>query len=176
MVYRLENDKLDPRAIDVFITIARSQPEASCLIVGGGSQLPVMKARVRAAGLEDRFEFTDYVSYGDLPGYYARMRVFVAPVAAESFGQVTPFAMSMGLPVVGFRVGALPEQLQQPALLADPGDVAGLAALACGLLADPAACCRIGALNRERAHQLYSVDSMVEAYQVLYREHLRVRR
>lgn len=176
MVYRLENDKLDPRAIDVFIAIARSQPDARCLIVGGGSQLPRMKAQVHVAGLEDRFEFTDYVSYGDLPGYYARMRVFVAPVASESFGQVTPFAMSMGLPVVGFRVGALPEQLRQPSLLADPGDVDGLAALACGLLRDPAACRRIGALNCERAHQLYSVESMVEAYQNLYRQYLRVDR
>lgn len=170
MVYRLEPDKLDPRAIDVFVAIARARPDVRCLIVGGGSLLEPMLARVSAESLQAQFEFTDYIAYTELPRYYARMSVFVAPVRYESFGQVTPFAMSMGLPVVAFDVGALPEQLQRNAVLAPAGDVKALAALACRLLDAPGECRSIGAANRERAHELYSVRSMVAAYRSLYEQ------
>ena len=65
----------------------------------------------RRRRLLNRFEFMGYVPYESLPVQYARFKVFVAPVWQESFGQVVPFAMSMGLAVAGNRVGALPEIL-----------------------------------------------------------------
>lgn len=96
MVYRLDHDKLDERSIEVFIETARRRPATRCLIVGGGQFLDLYKSRVAEEGLQDRFEFTGFVSYDALPELYRRLSVFVAPVHNESFGQVTPFAMSMG--------------------------------------------------------------------------------
>lgn len=168
MVYRLEPDKLDSTAIDVMLAIVRLRPNSRCLIVGGGSLLESMLAKVAAAGLANRFQFTDYVAYEDLPGYYAQMSVFVAPVRQESFGQVTPFAMSMGLPVVAYRTGALPELLVDEALLAPVGDSGALARLVVDLLDQPERRKQIGERNRQRAHSLYSVQAMLASYRSLY--------
>lgn len=168
MVYRLENDKLNEHAIDVFIETVRQRPATRCLIVGGGNLLATYRQAVLAAGIESAFEFTDFVAYQELPELYRRLSVFVAPVWKESFGQVSPFAMSMGIPVAGYHVGALAEITDDPALLAPAGDSHALAGILCKLLDDRTRRLEIGARNRARAHRLFSVESMIAAYADIY--------
>lgn len=168
MVYRLEPDKLDDRSIDVFVETLRRRPGTRGLIVGGGSLEGGFRQKVGDAGLESAVEFTGYVRYEDLPALYRRMSVFVAPVWKESFGQVAPFAMSMGLPVAGYDVGALSEILGDTALLARTGDSTALARILVDLLDDPARRAAIGQHNAARAHDLFSLESMVERYDSLY--------
>jgi glycosyltransferase involved in cell wall biosynthesis len=98
------------------------------------------------------------------------MSIFVAPVHRESFGQVSPFAMSMGIPVVGYDVGALPEIIADPELLAPAGDSDKLADILVDLLNDRARRLGIGALNRQRAHDMFSVEAMIRRYDALYEE------
>ena len=170
MVYRLERDKLDERAIEPFIEAVRLRSATRALIVGGGSLLDGFRRRVADAGMEHAFTFTGYVSYEALPALYGRMSVFVAPVHRESFGQVTPFAMGSGLPVVGYDVGAIPEIIGDRALLAPAGDANRLGALAASLLDDDGRRAVLGASNRDRAARLFSVEAMIAAYTPLYAE------
>jgi len=170
MVYRLEPDKLNEQAIEVFIKVVRRRPRTRAIIVGGGSYLEPYRRAVQAAGLADSFEFTGYADYDALPALYQRFSLFVAPVWKESFGQVGPFAMNMGIPVVGYRVGGLEEIVDDPSLLAPPGDADELAALIVALLDDPQRCREIGRHNLARARALFSVEAMVDAYRRLYRE------
>jgi glycosyltransferase involved in cell wall biosynthesis len=170
MVYRLEGDKLNPQAIDVFIEIARRRPQTRVLVVGGGTFLRPYQDAVAAAGCADRFTFTGYVAYDDLPAYFSRMGLFVAPVHSESFGHVVPLAMSMAMPVAAYATGALPEILDEPAVLAPPGDAAALAEIACGLLADKERMVTLGAANRGRAVERFSVETMAARYAGLYDE------
>ncbi len=168
MVYRLQGDKLYERSIDVFIEVLRRRAGTRALIVGGGDFFHTYRAAVAEAGLADRFTFTGYVSYDDLPAYYEQLSIFVAPVHTESFGQVTPFAMHMGIPVVGYRVGALEEILGDPSVLAPAGDRDRLADLIVQLLDDPEHRLCIGEWNRSRAERLFSVESMVCHFDALY--------
>lgn len=170
MVYRLEPDKLNAEAIDVFIKVIERRKGTKALIVGGGRFLGVYQEAVRRAGVADAFEFTGYVSYEQLPNYYERMSVFVAPVHKESFGQVSPFAMSMEIPVVGYEVGALPEIIGCADLLAPPGDSDRLASIIIELLDDRARRLALGKANRARAHALFSVEAMACRYRELYRQ------
>jgi glycosyltransferase involved in cell wall biosynthesis len=170
MVYRLARDKLDEHAMEPFIEAIRNRPGTRALIVGGGVSLEGYRRRVADAGLSDAFEFTGYVEYEALPALYRRMSVFVAPVHRESFGQVTPFAMGMQLPVVGYDVGAIPEIVGDDALIAPAGDSARLGAIAAALLDDRGRRLAIGAANRVRAERLFSVQAMVAAYEELYGE------
>jgi glycosyltransferase involved in cell wall biosynthesis len=170
MVYRLGRDKLNEQAIDPFIEAIRLRPSTRALIVGGGVLLDAHRRRVAEAGLESAFTFTGYAAYDTLPDLYRQMSVFVAPVHTESFGQVTPFAMGMKLPVVGYDVGAIPEIIGQAALVAPPGDAARLGAIAAALLDDRPRRIAIGEANRARAERLFSVEAMVAAYEALYRE------
>lgn len=168
MVYRLEPDKLDTRAIDVYIKVAQRRPGTRVLIVGGGTLLDVYKDAVERAGLNSSFVFMGYVPYDGLPSLYEQMSIFVAPVWNESFGQVSSFAMNMGIPVVGYNVGALSEILGSDETLASPGDSNRLADLIIALLDDPQKMAAIGARNQKRAQSLFSVDAMISAYMKLY--------
>ncbi len=168
MVYRMERDKLDENAIDAFILAVEARPGTRAVIVGGGSLLPEFKRRVAIAGLTERFSFTDYVAYVDLPALYGRMTLFVAPVWKESFGQVSIFAMAAGVPVVGYATGAIPEIVADPALVVPFGDSGALADVIVRLLDDPAARKAVSERNRQRAQAQYSVDAMVASYARLY--------
>ncbi|MBW8769598.1 MAG: glycosyltransferase [Gemmatimonadetes bacterium] len=170
MVYRLGRDKLNEQSIDPFIEAIRRRPGTRALIVGGGVLLDAHKGRVAAAGLEDAFTFTGYAAYETLPALYAQMSVFVAPVHTESFGQVTPFAMGMKLPVIGYDVGAIPEIVGDTSLIAPSGDSARLGAIAAALLDDRPRRLALGEANRARAERLFSVEAMVAAYEALYRK------
>ena len=169
MVYRLEADKLDERSIDVFIKVAQRRPGTRILIVGGGTFLGRYTAAVAKGGVSGSFTFTGYIPYHALPSLYEQMSIFVAPVWKESFGQVGPFAMHMGIPVVGYDIGALSEILADKDLLAPPGDSDGLADIIIALLDDRQRRLVIGRTNRVRAETLFSVGSMISRYADLYR-------
>jgi glycosyltransferase involved in cell wall biosynthesis len=168
MVYRLDGDKVNERAIDVFLDVVARRPGTRALIVGGGYLLEAYRARAERAGLSHAFTFTGYVSYYDLPAYLQRMSVFIAPVHTESFGQVGPFAMGMQLPVAAYDVGALGEITGAAELLAPPGDHVRLADIVIDLLGDREKRLRIGVANRERAVRMFSVEAMAASYDQLY--------
>jgi 2-polyprenyl-3-methyl-5-hydroxy-6-metoxy-1,4-benzoquinol methylase/glycosyltransferase involved in cell wall biosynthesis len=168
MVYRLENDKLSSSSIDVFIKVAKLRPATRCLIVGDGTLRPIYEQMVADAGVTDNFVFTGFVPYQDLPGFYQQMSLFVAPVWKESFGQVSAFAMNMGLPVVGYDVGAIPSIIGDERLLARYGDSHGLALRIIELLDDRQKRLAIGERNHKKAQDNYSISAMVKHYSDLY--------
>jgi glycosyltransferase involved in cell wall biosynthesis len=168
MVYRLENDKLSSSSIDVFIKVAKLRPATRCLIVGDGTLKPIFEQMVAEAGVTANFVFTGFVPYQDLPGFYQQMSLFVAPVWKESFGQVSAFAMNMGLPVVGYDVGAIPSIIGDERLLARYGDSHGLALRIIELLDNRQKRLAIGERNHKKAQDNYSISTMVKHYSDLY--------
>jgi glycosyltransferase involved in cell wall biosynthesis len=168
MVYRLQREKLDDAGIDPLVEIVRRRPHTRAYVIGSGELLPVYRRAAVDAGVAGAFEFPGYVPYESLPEWYGRLGVVVAPVIEESFGQVVPFAMSMGIPVVGYRVGALPEIIADDSLLVAPGDSAELARVVVELLDDRERRLAIGRRNRQRAVDRFSLSAMVHAYGALY--------
>ncbi len=168
MVYRLESDKLNAQSIDVFIKVARRRPRTKILIVGGGTFLEPYKEAVERAGVMESFNFTGYVSYDSLPNCYRQMSIFVVPVWNESFGQVSSFAMNMGIPVAGYNIGALREILGTDETLAPAGDSDRLADIIIALLDNRLKMMNIGAANKIRAKSFFSVEAMINAYEKLY--------
>jgi glycosyltransferase involved in cell wall biosynthesis len=170
MVYRLDGDKLDQHAIDVFVNVVKKRPRSRALVVGGGPLLSHYRATLAAAGIEDAVSLPGYVAYEDLRAFYERMSVFIAPVHHESFGHVVPLAMSMGIPVAAYGVGALPEILEDTSVLAPPADAEALADIVCGLLDDSDRRSALGASNRRRCVEKFSVEAMADRYADLYQE------
>ena len=168
MVYRLDRDKLNAESIEVFIAIAKRQVDVQCYIIGGGYYLEHYRRRVEEEKLENNFIFTGVVSYNSLPDYYRKISIFVSPVHDESFGQVTPFAMSMGLCVAGYDTGALSEILGSKETLVEYGEIGYLADIIISLINNPRKRIEIGRLNQIRAHQNFSVENMISQYRDLY--------
>ena len=172
MVYRLEGDKLNENAIDVFIKVIQRRPRTKVLIVGGGYYLELYQNKVQQAGVEEAFTFTGYTSYENLTQLYEQISVFVAPVHTESFGQVTPLAMGMEIPVVGYNVGAIQEIVGDGDLLAPPEDSDTLANIIIDLLSDRQRQLEIGAKNLQRAKQRFSLEAMIDSYGQIYEQML----
>ncbi len=166
MVYRLEPDKLREDSIEVFIGVVKKRPRTKVYIIGGGKFLDPYRKRVMETGVSENFTFTGYVGYERLPEYYRKLSLFVAPVWKESFGQVSPFAMSMKIPVVGYDVGALSEILAGKECLAESTDE--LVALIIRLLDDKRKRIEIGERNFRRVVERFSVKNMVKCYDELY--------
>ncbi len=168
MIYRLENDKLDKEAIELFLEIAKRRPKTRIVIIGDGSLFAHFRSRVAQEGRLSQFEFTGYVPYEELPAQFSRFRTFVAPVRQESFGQVVPFAMCAGLAVAGYNVGAIPEILGGMETLGD--SLAETAEIVTVLLDDPKRIAALGERNRALALERFSVEDMAIRYFRLYRD------
>jgi glycosyltransferase involved in cell wall biosynthesis len=76
----------------------------------------------------------------------------------------------MRVPVVGYAVGAIPEIVDDPELVAPAGDSEALASLMVALLEDRPRRLNIGERHAERASKIFSVEGMINHYRSLYEE------
>lgn len=166
LVYRLSPEKLDLGSIDALIAICAARPTVRVLVPGGGELLPEFVRRVRAAGVRANFHFLGWVPFRDLPALYDRLDLFLAPVKAESFGVVVPYAMFKGVPVLAYAVDALPEILADPRWLSATPEEFVARAVA---MLDAREESRRDAAALRTAADRFTLDAMLSAYDALYR-------
>lgn len=100
--------------IDAMPEIIRHVPDARLVIIGTGPEEKSLRSRARSLVPEHRIEFLGAVSNADLSRYYHSADVFVLPSIekngnTEGLGVVLLEAMASGCPVVGTRVGGIPD-------------------------------------------------------------------
>ena len=110
-----------------------------------------------------------------VPHLLAGLTALVLPSTAhEGVPQIVLQAQATGTPVIGTRVGGIPQVVAdgETGLLVPPHDPAALAAAMQAVLDDPAAAVRRAekALARVRAEN--SLDAMGEKLETMYRERL----
>ncbi|QCC47216.1 glycosyltransferase family 4 protein [Halobellus limi] len=83
---------------------------------------------IARAGLDSHITMPGFVPGEDLTALYHLADALVVPSLEEGFGMTAIEAMAAGTPVVGTRVGGLPDLIdsERTGTLADPGDVSGL--------------------------------------------------
>jgi glycosyltransferase involved in cell wall biosynthesis len=86
--------------------------------------------------LAGHVDYLGYVSAEDRQAIYTGARVLVLPSYEEGFGMPVLEAMSLGVPVVAARRGALPELVGNAGLLVEPDDPECIAAAVDRVLAD----------------------------------------
>jgi glycosyltransferase involved in cell wall biosynthesis len=118
---------------------AHHDPAATLQVVGR----PVVPAYTRALlrfarelGVREAVSFTGQLSDADLATTLAESDALVMASQHEGFGVPVLEAMSMGLPVVANRAGALPEIVGDGGLLVDASDPYALAGAVARLTAD----------------------------------------
>ncbi len=128
-------------------------PDVSLRVVGGGPELPALRALARELGLDDRVRFLgELPSRHELRDEYARAEIFCMPSLQEGFGIAFLEAMAMGLPVVAAAAAAVPEVVPERAgILVNGRDPRAVAAAIIQLLGDPARRTRMGHVGREVA-------------------------
>ena len=143
--------------------LCRLIPDLRFLFIGDGLLQADLKARIHAAGLDDRFVFAGLVPPGEVPDHLAAADMVVHASYREGLARVLPQALLAGLPVVSYAVDGAPEVITDGinGRLVAPGDRAALAAAIAAVHRDHpryAAAVRAGraALGRE-----FSVPAMV---------------
>jgi len=158
--YALVVARLSPeKGVDVAIEACRMA--GIPLVVAGDG--PERAALGRRAG-DGQVRFVGHVDDAQLAQLRAGAAIALAPSrSAETFGLAVAEAMAAGLPVAGSRVGALPELLDDQALVA-AGDADALAGAIARLAGDRAA----GERGRERVLSLCAPDVVAKALAELY--------
>ncbi len=160
--YALVVSRLAPeKGLDVAIEACRLAG-MPLVIAGEGPELA--RLRALAAGADVRFEGP--VERERLTALRAGASIALVPSrSAETFGIAAAEAMAAGLPVAASRIGALPELLEEPALVA-PGDPGALAE-AIGRLAGDR---EHGARGRNRVGELCAPAAVAAGLAAIYDE------
>lgn len=129
-----------------------------------------LRERAVALGIGDRVLFTGPRS--DVDRVLAACDVFAMPSHEEPFGVAYLEAMAMARPVVALRSGGVPEIVVHgtTGLLAEDGDVEGLAACLATLLADPALRRRYGEAGLKRVRTEFTPERMAQRMAGVYRQ------
>ena len=145
-------------------------PDAVLLVVGNGSQEKTLHALAADLQLDDAVRFLGFRR--DIPDLLQCMDVFVLSSLSEGLSLTLLEAEAAALPIVATRVGGNPEVVVdgETGFLVPSRDEPQMASALARLLQDGALRARLGARGQSfyRAH--FTLQSMVEGYDRLYRE------
>ena len=139
-----------PLLAAAFRRVLRTHPDARLTIVGCAPELDLPNCTVAGR-----------VPLSEIGRYYREASVFCLPTRIEPFGIAFLEASAHALPVVGTRIGAIPDFVEDgcSGCLVDDGDEEGLAARLIELLGDPGKCKAFGEHGRRRVRERYTWEA-----------------
>lgn len=155
--------------VSVAQRVAEQVQDAVFVWIGDGPLKPQVDEAVRQAGLAERFRFMG--SRDDVGVLYAGLDVFMLTSLWEGLPRSVVEACMVGLPIVATSVPGTCEVVQHRhnGLLAEPGDVHGLASQALELYANPGLRRFLGD-NARKVGDEFSLDRTVADLGQLYTE------
>jgi glycosyltransferase involved in cell wall biosynthesis len=152
------------KGIDVLLAAAR--------LVRNPLRLEIYGVGSKRAELEQQAKGLDAYFNGFVQDPLARLDVLVQPSRADNLPLAILEAMALGLPVIGTRVGGIPELVVdgETGLLVEPERPEELAAALDSLAADPVRRAELGRRGRERVVEHFSADAIARRTVALYEE------
>ena len=161
--------------VEAFGMLARRHPEARLVIIGEGPLERPLKARARSLGLETRISFLGALPHAQVLEWMRKATMLVLPSVrtasgrVEGLGMVCLEAAATGVPVVGSRIGGIPEGVidGRTGFLVPERDAGALAGRMNDLLENPATRCRMGIEARARIERRFDTrrqTGMLEAF------------
>jgi glycosyltransferase involved in cell wall biosynthesis len=170
-VGRLHEVKRQDRLIRGFARVAGTRDDVHLLLVGDGPLRDDLGRLADELGVGGRTHFAGYQAEPER--FLGAMDVFALTSRSEGMPLSVLEAWAAGLPVVGSRVGGLPELIDdgRTGLLFDPEDEGALADVFAGLLDDPGRARGLGEAGRALVRERFDSRVMAEAY---HRHYLRL--
>jgi glycosyltransferase involved in cell wall biosynthesis len=165
---------LEPRKnvgvlLEAYGALRASMPDAPPLWLAGGTTAaaaPWLRA-IAEPPFAGHVTYMGYVAADRRYDVYAQASMLVLPSHLEGFGMTALEAMTVGVPAIVSRRGALPEVAGDAAQMIEPDDVAGLAAAMKRYLDEPAVAAAAVERGLRRA-RLYSWDASAQALLAAY--------
>lgn len=163
------------KGVDDLLLAARDvvavEPRAHFLLAGDGAHRPNLEKAARDLGIESHVTFTGVVVDPLADGLYAASDVVCQMSRWEEvFGYVNAEAMATGKPLIGTRVGGMPEIIDhgKTGFLVDRRDTSAMAARILDLLRDPGLRRQMGEAGRqvvvERFNHKTNIASLIDLY------------
>jgi L-malate glycosyltransferase len=148
--------------------LVRRRIEAKLLLVGEGPEKIFARELVKELRLSEHVHFLGEQDY--LESILALSDLLLLPSEQESFGLVALEAMSCGVPVVGSRVGGLPEVVLhgETGYLFPVGEVKEMADASVRLLLSSEEHGRMSVASRKRAREHFEASTIIPQYERLY--------
>jgi glycosyltransferase involved in cell wall biosynthesis len=129
-----------------------------------------LKRRIYDLSLDDSIALIGLVAHPLKARLLAAADVVVCPSRWEASPMVVVEALASGVPVVGYRVGGLEEQIQdgETGFLVEPGSVSGIVEAVDRLMKSDSLRTEMGHRGREEVLRLYTVSSLVARHVDLY--------
>jgi len=174
ILFHVSNFRAVKRVGDLFDVLrrVREQLPARLVVVGDGPERASAEQKARELGLSESVCFLgNQVKFIEL---LKQADAFMLTSEIESFGLAALEAMSCGVPVLGYRVGGLPEVVNESAgVLVPPFDLDALARAAVELFSDGARRDTLGRQARERALSTFKREPALDRYETVFQRALR---
>ena len=158
-----------PYFLSAAARVLKSFPDTKFWIVGDGPLKETIQEQVIEEGLNNQVRLTGFRE--DIPELLAHMDVFVlASIDGEGIPQGVTQALAMERAVVATKVGGIPEVIhdEKNGYLVDPKNSEQLAAKICRLLSDQKLRQEFGTCGRDRIHDCYGLNTMLDRTEQLY--------
>jgi glycosyltransferase involved in cell wall biosynthesis len=171
-VGRIQDVKDHATLIDAFIALRELLPaqrdQLRLAIVGDGPLLPALRVKVVEAGIAHLVWLPG--ARNDVAEILRSLDIFAMSSIAEGTPGSALEAMASGLPVVGTRVGGIPEVIDDnvTGALVPASDPQAMAVAFAPYVTQLGLAPRHGAAGRQRVLNKYNITAMVAGYQSLY--------
>jgi len=154
--------------VKIFARVHKEMPSV-LVMVGDGPDRVDAEAEARDLGVQDKVFFLGKIDA--VAPLLAGADLFLLPSSSESFGLSALEALATGVPVIGTKVGGLPEVIREgeTGMLRQVGDIEAMAAAALEILRDRNRWHRMSTLAAADARERFSLDAIVGEYEAFYK-------
>ena len=175
-VARLVEVKGTRYLLRAFATVARKYDRVRLLIIGDGPLRRQLHTLTASLGMRDRVEFLGAVPHVAVLSWMRKAAMLVLPGIRtatgreEGLGMVLLEAAATGVPIVGSRVGGIPECMleDKTGFLVPERDADALARRMAELLEDPVRRHRMGAAGRALVEDRFDIDRQTAVLENFY--------
>lgn len=154
-----------------FVKVAQARPDASLLLLGGGSQGSMIRQIIERGGAGERVTFAGQISQKDLPRYYHMADLYISPSHFDGSSVSLMEALACGLPCLVSDIPGNREWVREGenGWLFRDGDDEALAAKILAAQADRGSFPKLGkkarATAEDRANWEQNFAALLQAYE-----------
>jgi glycosyltransferase involved in cell wall biosynthesis len=171
-VGRLSREKGIECLLKAMIDIIKKVPTVYLNIVGTGPEKQNLEELIKQLKLEKNVSLIGQVPNKEIGRYFEISNIVIVPsICEEAFVLVGIEAMSVGRPVIGSRVGGIPEWLDdgKTGFLVDPGNSAQITEKVIQLFSNRKLMDKMGEMGRKKAEQ-FNIKKHIEEIGKVYQE------
>lgn len=172
---RVRHQKGSDLFIEAMVRLLPKYPEWTAVVTGlmaaeERTFIDGLKSRIAKAHLENRIVLLGERPQDEVPLWFRRVSLYVAPMRNEGFGLTPLEAMASGAAVVATRTGAAPYLVAEDVsgVIVPPDDLEALVAAIEPFLANPAKAEAFGLAGRHKAVSQHTIANEAAAMNAVY--------